>query len=382
MLAVTALVPAVFTAASAAYCLMCVMAGSAYAGKRRRPSLDPPSLPPVSLLKPLRGSDPEMYASLRSHCLQRYPEYEILFGVSDPGDPALVVVERLKKEFPDCSLRIVICNEHLGANGKVSNLVQMARVAKHEIFIVSDSDIRVEPNYLHTIVTELQQPGIALVTCLYRGVPVSSLGSRTESLGIATDFMPGVLAAQLVEGKLKFALGATLAFRRQELEKIGGLRAVLDYLADDYQIGSRMADSAGKVVVSRSIVETFLPAYSFAEFFSHQLRWARTIRVSRLWGYTSLPLTFTFPWALSTLFLAHGATWAWMLFGIAVLARGAMAVTIGKYILHDRKVLPSLWLLPLRDLLGVIVWVAGWFGQTIRWRGQRFRLRGGKLERA
>jgi ceramide glucosyltransferase len=183
---------------------------------------------PVSILKPLKGTDPEMYESFRSHCLQNYPQFEMIFGVSDPADPAIDLVERLRKEFPERSIRIVMCSEILGANVKVSNLVQMAREARYDILLVNDSDIRVPPDYLRRITAHLGEPQIGMVTCLYRGVPAASLGSRLEALGISTDFSAGVLVAQELEGGIRFGLGSTLALRRTDLESIGSFEALVD----------------------------------------------------------------------------------------------------------------------------------------------------------
>jgi ceramide glucosyltransferase len=338
---------------------------------------DPPS---VSILKPLKGTDPEMYESFRSHCVQNYPEYEILFGVSDANDPAAALVEKLQREFSRQSVRLVMCEKNLGANGKVSSLVQLAAKAKYSVLLVNDSDIRVAPDYLRTVITELHLPNTGLVTCLYRGVPAKTLASRLESLGISTDFVPGVLAAKQIEG-LHFGLGSTLAFRRKDLEVIGGFEAIVDYLADDYELGKRIAEQGLKVVLSNSVVETFLPAYGFSGFFSHQLRWARTIRASRPGGYAGLLFTYTLPWAALCLLVARGATWAWALFAVAVMLRLTMAWASAASVLKDENAIRSLWLLPLRDFVAPVIWLAGWFGRKIVWRGDEFELQNGKLRR-
>jgi ceramide glucosyltransferase len=338
-------------------------------------------LPPVSILKPLKGTDPEMYQSFRSHCLQDYPNYEILFGINDDSDPAAALVEKLQREFPRRPIRLVRCEKNLGANGKVSSLAQLAAEAKHGILLVNDSDIRVSRDYLQTVIGELHQPNAGLVTCLYRGVPAKTLASRLESLGISTDFVPGVLAAKQIEGGLHFGLGSTLAFRRADLEAIGGFEAIVDYLADDYELGKRIAERGLKVVLSNSVVETFLPAYGLAGFFSHQLRWARTIRVSRPGGYAGLLLTYTLPWAVVCLLLARGTGWAWALLATALLLRMTTAWASAVSVLNDREAVRSLWLLPLRDFLAPMVWIAGMFGRKIVWRGQKFELEDGKLKR-
>ena len=379
---VPAAVTAAITVSSMGYCILCIWAARRYGAESTLPLLKVSDLPPISILKPLKGTDPEMYESFRSHCVQQYSGYEVLFGVSDANDPATQLVEKLQREFPQLSIRIVVCGKDLGENGKVSSLIQLAAEAKHAVFLVNDSDIRVAPDYLRTVVSELQGPGVGLVTCLYRGVAAKTMASRLESLGISTDFVPGVLAAKQIEGGLQFGLGSTLAFRRKELDSIGGFEAIADYLADDYELGKLVSERGFKIVLSQSVVETFLPAYSLWGFFSHQLRWVRTIRASRPGGYAGLPLTYTLPWAVLCLLIAQGAVWAWVLLGIAVLLRITLAWVSAASVLKEKDAMDWLWLLPLRDFLAPVIWFVGWFGRTIVWRGQEFELRNGKLMRA
>src|SRR5208282_1037201 len=258
-------------------------------------------LPPVSIFKPLKGSDPEIWESFCSHCEQEYPQFQLIFGVSDPTDPAIEVVRKLQAKYPNLPIELIVCDRVLGANTKVSNLVQMLPAARHEILLVNDSDIRVPSNYLRKVITPLRDTSVGLVTCLYRGVAGPTLGSRLEALGISTDFVPGVLSARFLEKGLRFGLGSTLAFRRRELEAIGGFETLLDYLADDYELGRRIASTGKKVTLSTATVTTFLPAYTLRQFFRHQLRWSRTIRDARRWGYAGLLFTFGLPWALVTL---------------------------------------------------------------------------------
>ena len=353
------------------------------ASEKRRARAPAPHYPhpPVSILKPLKGTDPEMYESFRSHCLQDYPEYEIIFGVSDPADPALQLVERLKLEFPQCAIRAMVCAENLGSNTKVSNLAQMLRQAKHENILVNDGDIRVPPDYLRRVMGPLADPQVGLVTCLYRGIASPTLGSRLEALGISTDFSAGVLAARQLEGGIRFGLGSTLAFRRRDLEAIGGFEALVDYLADDYEIGRRMAERGLRVTLSDVVVETFLPAYTLRQFVDHQLRWGRTVRDSRRWGYLGLVLTFGFPWALLAVVGSHGALWAWALLAAVLGLRVAVALVVGWSVLRDRQVLRLMPWLPLRDLVAVLVWLASLTGHHVVWRGDSFILKDGKLAR-
>jgi ceramide glucosyltransferase len=338
-------------------------------------------LPPASILKPLKGVDPEIYESFRSHCLQDAPEYEIIFGVDDANDPAIEAVRRLQVEFPDRTIQLVMCQKHLGTNVKVSNLVQMLAVARHEHLVINDSDIRVEGDYLRRVIAPLSDLKVGLVTCLYRGVAAITLGSRLEALGISTDFCAGVLAARALEG-IHFGLGSTLAFRRADLEKIGGFSAILDYLADDYELGKRISALGLSVTLSNIVVETYLPAYTFRDFLVHQLRWARGIRDSRRGGYFGVALTFGIFWALLALVASLGAPWGWGLLADMLLLRFAEAIGVGRVALHDRQVLKDAWLVPLRDLLAVVVWIGGFFGNTVTWRGEKFRLENGKLVRS
>lgn len=369
---------------SSAYFLLCLWSASDFLRDRKplpKTGSDASPLPPITILKPLKGIDPEIYESFRSHCLQDYPEYEIIFGVSDAADPAVASVERLQREFPNHAIRLVVSSNILGANVKVSNLAQMVRSARYQYLIVNDSDIRVERDYLRQLMSPLLDDDVGMVTCLYRGVAAPTLGSKLESLGISTDFCPGVLVARQLENGLHFGLGSTLAFRRRDLDRIGGFEAIVDFLADDYELGRRIAALGLRVVLSDVVVETHLPAYDLEGFVAHQMRWARGVRDSRLGGYIGLASTFGFTWSLLNLIAAHGAPWSWAELGIVLLLRAAMALTVGQAVLKDRQVLRRLWLLPVRDLIAVAIWVASFAGHTVTWRGDRFHLKDGRLTR-
>ena len=367
---------------SSIYYLLCLWSAVAFLRQRksigrRAPSTE--SLPPVSILKPLKGTDPEIYQSFRSHCLQDYSEYEIIFGISDPNDPAVSSVEKLQREFPERTIRLVVCSNIIGANVKVSNLAQMVAQARYDQLIVNDSDIRVETDYLRRVIAPLADDKVGMVTCLYHGIAAATLGSRLESLGISTDFCVGVLAARQLEGGVRFGLGSTMSFRRTDLQKIGGFESFVDYLADDYELGKRIAALGLQVELSDAIVATHLPAYSFAGFFSHQLRWARGMRDARPGGYFGLLFTFAFLWVLLALVAASGAAWVWVVLGISLLLRLTVALIVGKTVLNDQQLLRHLWLLPVRDLMAVVVWVASFAGHTVTWRGDRFELKNGRL---
>lgn len=367
---------------SSLYYLLCLWSAFRFLPDRSRTCVLPvPALPPISILKPLKGIDPQLYESFRSHCVQDYPEYEIIFGVNVPNDPAVESVKALQREFPDRRIQIVVSAKTLGANVKVSNLTQMLAVARCDYLIVNDSDIRVEPDYLRRVTAPLADAQVGMVTCLYRGVAGGTLGSRLESLGISTDFCAGVLAALQLEGGIRFGLGSTLAFRRADLQKIGGFDSIVDHLADDYELGKRIADLGLAVKLSDVVVETYLPTYRLRDFLTHQLRWARGVRDARAGGYFGLVFTFGILWASLAVVASQGALLAWGALACILFLRLAVALVVGSYVLGDRQVLKYAWLIPLRDLVAVIVWIMSLGGHTVIWRGDRFRLKDGKLTR-
>ena len=347
--------------------------------QEREPELSPGAEIPVSVLKPLKGADAQTYAALNSHCVQDYSEYQIIFGVNEATDEAVPLVRKIIAEFPQRDIRLVICSEALGANRKVSNLVHLLREAKHRHVLVNDGDIEVEPNYLRAVMAHFADSTVGMVTCLYKGRASQTLGSRLESLGIATDFAAGVLTARYLDDGLRFALGSTMAMSCVALEKIGGFNAVLDCLADDYQLGQRIANAGFKVVLTHEVVETSIPPYSFSQFWEHQLRWARTMRVSRPGGYLGVGTTYGLAWAILTLLIAPHAWWAWTILAAALIARIAVALRIGEGVLRDPQVKRDLWLIPFRDFFALATWVWSYAGDTVTWRGEKFRLEQGRM---
>ena len=367
-------------ASSSVYYLLCLWSTAGFLRDRKADS--PTQVePPVSILKPLKGTDPDIYESFRSHCLQDYADYEIIFGVSDADDPAVASVRQLQREFPGRTIQLVVAPNKLGANVKVSNLEQMLASARFQHLIVNDSDIRVNPDYLRRVMAPLTDDRVGMVTCLYRGVAAPTLGSRLESLGISTDFCPSVLAARQLEGGLHFGLGSTMAFRCADLDRIGGFKSIVDFLADDYELGRRIAGLSLQVVLSDVVVETHLPAYDVSGFLAHQLRWARGVRDARLGGYVGLVSTYGLMWALLAVIAAHASPWSWAALAVTVVLRTAVALAVGKSVLQDAQLLKHLWLLPLRDLVAAAVWAASFAGSTVTWRGDRFHLKDGRLIR-
>jgi ceramide glucosyltransferase len=373
------------------YFLAALAAAWTYLGSRRAwLSASPHFAPGVSILKPLKGLDPGMMDAFRSHCRQDYAgEFELLFGVSSLADPAAAAVELLKGEFPGCAIRLIECPERLGTNGKVSTLIELAKQAQHDFLLINDSDITVGPRYLERVMScfappprDAGKPPVGLVTALFRGRAHGTLASRLEELAIATEFVPGVLLSKLIEGGLHYGLGSTLALRREALEKTGGLLPLENYLADDYQLGARVARAGYRVALSPDVVETAVPAYQWRGFFDHQLRWFRTVREARPWGYAGLIFTYGFAWALVNVLASGLSPVSLWLLAMSFFLRLALAMTVGAEVLADHQVLPRLWLLPARDLIAMGLWVAGWAGNTIVWRGERFVLHKGKLKKA
>jgi len=335
----------------------------------------PPGPPaPVSILKPIHGRDPAFYQAIRSHAEQDYPEFEMVFGVGDPQDPAIEDIERLRREFPAVPISLHVVST-LAANAKAGVLAELARRARHSVLLVNDSDITVPPGYLTAVTAPLADPKVGLVTCLYRAA-ATSLPARLEALGIATEFAPSVLVARLL-GVAEFALGSTMAFRAGVLREAGGFEAIFDYLADDYQLGRNIHQRGYRILFAPVVVETHLGAGTFADVWRHQVRWSRTIRVSRHSGYFGYVVTHATLWSLVA--LAAGQ-WRVALFALAV--RLAAGLWIGAGILGDRSVVRNWWLIPCRDLLGFAVWLAGLRGNTVDWRGLKLRLQAdGRIHR-
>lgn len=338
-------------------------------------------MPPVSILKPLRGRDPEMYESFRSHCIQEYPEFEIIFGVNEPNDTAVVEVERLRREFPKVSIRLVVCAEVLGTNRKISNLVRLTQEARYQHIVVNDADIRVPRDYLQRVIAPFADSNVGLVSALYRAVPGRTLSSEIESLAISTEFPGGILMAIEMERGMKFALGSTLAVTKESLAAIGGFEVLVDYLADDYELGNRIARAGYATELADVVVETFLPDYSVMQMFRHQLRWARTIRDRRPVQYPGSTIVYALPWAMLAVLLSAGAAWAWALLGVTAAIRMLNAYVLASAVVMDRTAVRRLWLVPVRDWTALFIWAASFLGNSVVWRGERFRLKDGKLFR-
>ncbi|HEY6391235.1 MAG TPA: bacteriohopanetetrol glucosamine biosynthesis glycosyltransferase HpnI [Bryobacteraceae bacterium] len=328
--------------------------------------------PAVSILKPVRGADAGFYEAIRSHAVQEYPQFEILFGIRDSGDSARADIDRLIREFPSVSIRLAICTQD-APNGKVGVLMDLAKQARYPILIVNDSDITAPAGYLQRVVAPLADVGTGLVTCLYRA-DARDWPSRFEALAIATEFAPSTLVAPLV-GVSEFGLGSTLAFRKVDLDRIGGFAAIADYLADDYQLGKKLHSLGLQNCISEVVVSTRLSAGSWGDAWRHQLRWARTIRISRGAGYAGLPVTFATLWVV-----VAAACGLWGVALTLLLIRLTMGAAGGWFVLRSADVWKYCYAIPARDLWGVCVWAAGLVGSEVEWRGRRLRLdRAGRI---
>lgn len=378
------IVVAMLTLSGLAYMLLALWGARDFA---RSTSKQTGFSPEVTILKPVKGVDPRMYAGFVSHCRQTYPgPFDILFGVSSLSDPAVAEIERLRLEFPEVAIRLVECAERLGTSGKVSNLVQMIAAGTYEHIVINDSDIAVSPDYLSRVMSSFADPAVGMVTAPYLGRTATSgkgltVWSKLEALGISTDFMPGVLTARKLEGGLHFGLGSTLAMTRAALEKAGGFDPLVEYLADDYEVGVRIAAAGYRVDLCPVVVETTVPGYDLRGYWDHQMRWARSTRDSRKMGYVGLGITYVIPWALATMLASGFALWSFTLLSLVLLARISVALVVGVGLLRDGQVLRDLWLLPLRDITGLIFWAWSFAGDTVVWRGETFRLHDGRISR-
>jgi ceramide glucosyltransferase len=335
--------------------------------------------PPVTLLKPLKGCDAETAACLESWLRQDYPaEIQVLFGVASPDDPAGAVVRRLLAAHPNRDAQLVVCGESLGPNAKVSTLTQLERLARHDLLVVSDADVWAPPDLLREVVNPLSRPETGLVTCFYRLANTAGLAMRLEALGVNADFWSQVLQARNLK-PLDFALGAVMATTRPALAGIGGFQALVDWLADDYQLGHRIAKLGRRIELCPVVVECRSAPATWRDVWSHQVRWARTIRACQPAPYFFSILGNATLWPL--LWLASHPTLATATAaGVCLLVRmcGALALA-GK--MDGISSLTPLVLAPLKDLLQVVVWASAFAGRRVTWRGEQHRvLSGGRLE--
>ena len=344
--------------------------GSSLARLRSKPL--PPSIP-ATIMIPLCGGDFRAYENYASFCRLDYPEYQIVFGAQGAEDSSLAVVERIMRDFPAIDIDVVVSSLSIGQNPKVANLNNMLTKAKHEVLVLVDSDMHVRRDYLQAVVPPLAHEEVGLVTCLYRAGAAPSLPAKLEALGIATEFIPGVLVADFIEG-MSFAFGATIALTKEKLRLIGGFQAIADHLADDYMLGNLLYKMGYQLRLLPYVVETMLPASSFMGMVRHQIRWARGIRACRPLGHLGSLITHGIPLAFFNV-LASQAEWEYLLLlALTVCLRYGMAWVILTRTLQDEISKASLYLLPIRDFLSFFVWCVSLFGKKVEWRGKRYRI--------
>lgn len=340
-------------------------------------------LPPVSMLKPVYGADRDLEANLRSFFLQDYPVFEILFSAREESDPAVAIVRKLQAEFPLIPSRILLLGPPKYLNAKVHGMEAMTEAAAHEILVISDSDVRVTPDYLRRVVAPFSTPDVGLTTVLSKGAPGKTLWSKLETLGMNTQFVSGVLSAWVLLG-IEFALGPTMAVRKSLVEKMGGMSLLGDYLADDFVLGERIAQLGHRVELAATVPDHLVFNDSFRHSLSHRLRWERSSRRSRPAGYVGQIFMHTLPLAAVALLLAPaGSRLALSLFLMALAIRYLLGALSASLVLQDKSFARLSWLLPVQDLVSFLIWLAAFFGKQVEWRGARFTvLPGGKLERA
>ena len=329
--------------------------------------------PPVSVLIPLCGQDFEAIDNFSSFCRQEYPDYQIVFGVRDSCDPVIAVVRDLMVKFKQVDIQLVISAERIGENLKVSNLQNMLSRAKHEYLVIADSDVRVGPDYLRTVIAPLADRQVGLVTCLYRSARALNLPSRLEAIGIAAEFIPSVLVSRALEG-MRFALGASMATSLDRLNSIGGFHAIADHLADDFMLGNLLSRAAYRIHLSRYVVEVSQPPMSFRTMTRHQIRLSRGIRACRPLGHLGLILTFGTVLSFFYLLASGGSVWSLRLLGVSLVLRMIMGWVVGVHWLRDRVLRTNFWLLPLRDFFSFAIWISSLVGREVEWRGQLFKL--------
>jgi ceramide glucosyltransferase len=344
--------------------------------RRKRPFAYRKTQPPITVLKPLCGAEPDLYLQLRSFCRQDYPDFQIIFGVRDPADIALAVVERLVEEFPSLPIEVVVNSRQHGDNYKISNLMNMVDRARHDVLVIADSDALVAPDYLSVVTAPLVDPDVGLVTCIYRSVPSATIWSRLGAMYVNEWFVPSVLLAWLF-GQRQFASGQTLCIRRDTLQAIGGLRAIGSHLADDFRLGELVRGLGQRIELSHYEVEVKHHEPSATALLRHELRWMRTLRVVKPRSFRAMFFSFSLPLAMAGILLASlgalGASdMAWLLFAFTVAAR--LSLHVIHRLRRGSSLLSDLWLVPARDLLLSWIWCRSFANSSILWRGNEFEV--------
>ena len=339
-------------------------------------------LPPASIIKPVRGVDHQAYENFASFCRLDYPEYEIVFAVADRDDQVIPIIEKLRVDFPQRPIRLITNVPHIGTNEKINNLCQLAQKAKYDLLVMSDSDVRVEPDYLRTVVGPFADPDVGVVTALYKSLGAGSLASKLEALGMYVDSAPAAIVAKKVEGRMRFAFGWTMATSKKFLSEIGGWEAMVNHQNDDFELGKRIAERGHRVELIAKPVTMVFPNESMREYFHHELRWSIGLKSVRPLGYWGLIFTHGLPWALVGFAISavRGSMPIAASYLLAYLVvRVGLTWMTGSWGLGDRRLWKILWLVPVRDALSFAIWITAFFTDEITWRGLGYRVRKGRL---
>jgi ceramide glucosyltransferase len=360
--------------------LHCVIAY--FRAARNIPKHKIPFQPPASIVKPVRGLDYEAYENFASFCRLDYPEYELLFAVSDPCDPVIPVIEKLRADFPERPIRLITNVPYVGASDKVNNLCQLAQNAKHDLLVMSDSDVRVEPDYLQQVAAPFRDPEVGVVTAFYKSLSSGTLASNLDALGMYMDSAPAALVARKIEGGLGFAFGWTMATSKKHLAQIGGWEAMVNHHSEDFELGKRIALCGHRVALMSKPVSMVFSKETLSEYFHRELRWSIALKSARPSGYRALLFTHGLPWTLvaAALAVSIGSPLLAASFLLTYLIlRVAMTWLTGSWGLGDRRLSKILGLVPVRDAISFAVWLAGFFSERIVWRGLEYRLHEGQL---
>ncbi|HEY6369263.1 MAG TPA: glycosyltransferase [Candidatus Sulfotelmatobacter sp.] len=340
------------------------------------------SLPPVTIFKPVHGMEEQLAANLESFFQQDYPDYEVIFGARDADNPAVKVAEEVRARYPHVPSRIILSGPPAWPSAKVFSLDKMIAASSRSYFIISDSDVRVAPDFLRNTIPPLLDPKVGLVTCMYRGIPAADFWSGLEALGLSVEMSSGVMVADMMEG-MRFALGPAMAVRRDAIDAIGGIAAVADYYSDDFELGNRIWVKGYKVILSHYIVRNVLTYRTIVRTLGDQLRWMKSTRYSRPAGHAGTGLTYAMPFGILGL-LAAGALGHWALgfglFALACLNRMVQSLVVGWRVARDPQAVRHCWLYPMRDLLGFAAWAVSYTSRDFYWRGEKYRFgKGGKI---
>ncbi len=374
------LLPFIVILPALAYSLISLVCALKYFKSSKKP-VDVSSFSGVTILKPVKGMDAGSYENFASFCRQRYAgELQLIFAAASPDDQVIPVIHQLMADFPEHNIALTINPAIHGPNYKVSNLINAFPQARHDIIIVCDSDIRVATDYLQSVMSHFRDSQVGLVTSLYRTSSVPGVATALEATGFTSEMIPNVLVALQLEG-LSFALGASMAVRREALASIGGFQALADFLADDYQLGNKVHLAGWRIALDDCFVESMVKAESLMSVLARQLRWARTMRVSRPVGYLASGITLPFPAALLATMISPSLPLALSAAALLYAVRMFVSTVFSRSFVRDELFPKWLWLLPLRDMLAFFTWTLSFLGNRVEWRGSRFVLRpGGKIE--